>query len=215
MGKIPDNQLKKVRNFYYRDKLSMKEIADVLGVSIDAVVYFMRRHGLKRRSFSEINKLRFDKAEPSFRKNKINTEYKRELKAIGSMLYWGEGYKSEKSSYVDFSNSDSEMVKMFLKYLRNIYRVDESKFRVLLYCYSNQKVNELIDYWSKLTRISKKQFTKPYVKSNFNLNGRKMEHGMVHIRYIDKKLLLDIKDSINSYKLKFCVDGGAVNRTSL
>ncbi len=215
MGKISDGKIKRVKNLYYRDKLSMKEIAGSLNVSIDAIVYFMRKHGLKRRNFSEINKLRFDKAKPSFRKKRLDSARKKELKAIGSMLYWGEGYKSEKSSYVDFSNSDPQMIKMFLKYLRGVYRVDENKFRVLLYCYSNQNVGSLIDYWSELTGISKKQFTKPYVKNNFSQSGRKMEYGMVHIRYIDKKLLLDIKDSINSYKLKFCVGGGAVNRTSL
>lgn len=215
MGKISDSLLKKVKELYYKDKLSMKEIADNLGVSIDSVVYFMRKHGLKRRNFSEINKLRFNKKEPSFKKNLLNTALQKELRAIGSMLYWGEGYKSEKSSYVDFANSDPNMVEMFLKYLRGVYRVDENKFRILLYCYSNQKLNDLIDYWSKLTKIPKKQFTKPYVRDNFNLNGRRMEYGMVHIRYSDKKLLLDIKDSINFYKSKFRVGGRAVNYTSL
>lgn len=215
MGKINESQLKEIKNFYYDEKLGMREIADILGVSIDAVVYFMRKHGLERRNFSEINKLRFNKKEPSFKKNLLNTASQKELKAIGSMLYWGEGYKSEKSSYVDFANSDPEMVGMFLKYLRNVYRIDEDKLRVLLYCYSNQKTNKLINYWSKLTRVPKKQFTKPYIKNNFNLNGRKMEHGMVHIRYSDKKLLLDIKDSINYYKFKFRVGGRAVNYTSL
>ncbi len=94
MGKISDSLLKKVKELYYRDKLSMKEIADNFGVSIDSVVYFMRKHGLKRRNFSEINKLRFNKKEPSFKKNLLNTASQKELRAIGSMLYWGEGYKS-------------------------------------------------------------------------------------------------------------------------
>jgi len=203
MGSISDNQLKKVKTLYYKDMLSMKEIADIFGVSIDAVVYFMRRHGLKRRSFSEINKLRFDKKEPSFNEKSINSTYKKELKAIGSMLYWGEGYKSEKSSFVDFSNSDPEMIKMFLKYLRGVYHLDEKKFRVLLYCYANQDISNLIKYWSKLTKIPVNQFTKPYIRKDYNINGRKMKYGLVHIRYIDKKLLLNIKDSINLYKRKF------------
>ena len=203
MGKIPDLELEKIKKFYYEGKLSMREIADIFRVSIDAVVYFMRRHGLKRRSFSEINKLRFDKKVPSFKEKQVNSVYRKELKAIGSMLYWGEGYKSEKSSSVDFTNSDPEMIALFLKYLRNIYSINENKLRVLLYCYSDQNVNDLIKYWSKLTKIPKSQFTKPYIRKDYNINSRQMRYGLVHIRYIDKKLLLNIKDSINFYKRKF------------
>lgn len=203
MGKISDNQLRKIKDFYYRDMLSMREIASNFGVSIDAVVYFMRRHDLKRRGFSEINKLRFEKKKPSFKERPINSVYKRELRAIGSMLYWGEGYKSEKSSFVDFSNSDSEMIKMFLKYLRGVYHINEKKLRVLLYCYSNQNIDELIKYWSELTKIPINQFTKPYIRRDYNVNSRRMKRGLVHIRYIDKKLLLNIRGAIDFYKRKF------------
>ncbi len=34
-------------------------------------------------------------------------------------------------------------------------------------------------------------------------DGRKMAHGLIHIRYADKKLLLEIKNSIMLYKEKF------------
>ncbi len=39
MGKISDGKIKRVKNLYYRDKLSMKEIAGRLNVFIDAIVY--------------------------------------------------------------------------------------------------------------------------------------------------------------------------------
>lgn len=203
MAKILSSELGKIRKLYYNKKLSMREIASAFGVSIDAVVYFMRRHNLKRRNFFEINKLRFDRKAPSFKEKPINSVRKKELKAIGSMLYWGEGYKSEKSSFVDFANSDPEMISVFLEYLRSCYYINEDKLRVLLYCYSNQNINKLITYWSNLTKIQKSQFTKPYVRKDFNVNGRQMQYGLVHIRYFDKKLLLNIKESINFYKRKF------------
>lgn len=47
MGKIPDSQSGIIKSFYYKDKLGMREIATIFGVSIDAVVYFMRRRNLK------------------------------------------------------------------------------------------------------------------------------------------------------------------------
>ena len=181
----------------------MRSIADLLGVSLDAVIYFMRHFELKRRTFSEISKIKFENKKPSFKEKKINSIYEKELRAIGVMLYWGEGYKTNKSTCVDFANSDPEMIDMFVKYLNNTYELQKSKFRVLLYCYSDQNIKDLIDFWSKLTKIPKNQFTKPYVRKDFRQDGRKMKHGLVHIRYHDKKLLLNIKNYIDFYKNKF------------
>lgn len=192
-----------VKDLYYRRKFSMREVAERFGVSPDAVVYFMRRHNLPRRSFSEINRDRFEKKKPSFETRKGLNAIERELKVAGTMLYWGEGYKSERASFVDFANSDPSMVKVFVNFLRKIYKLNESKFRVLLYCYADQNVPNLIRFWSELTGIPKKQFTKPYVRKDFRGDKRKMPYGLVHIRYIDKKLLLDIKRLIVDYCDKF------------
>jgi len=87
---------------------------------------------------------------------------------------------------VDFANSDTNTVRIFLKALRKIHRVDEKRLRVFLYCYGNQKVNKLINYWSKLLNMPKSQFTKPYIKQNFdNRKIDRMPYGLVHIRYSD------------------------------
>jgi len=53
VGTIPFSKLKKVKDLYYRQLSSMKKVADVLGVSMDALVYFMRKYDLKRRSVKE------------------------------------------------------------------------------------------------------------------------------------------------------------------
>ncbi len=95
------------------------------------------------------------------------------------------------------------MVAVFLNFLRSVYELNERKFRVLLYCYADQNVGELAAFWSRLTHISTKQFIKPYVRKDFRKDGRKMEHGLVHIRYIDKKLLLSLKDLLEYYKNRF------------
>lgn len=94
--------------------------------------------------------------------------------------------------------------------------MDESRLRVYLYCYSNQDVDDLISYWSSICDIPKSQFTKPYVRKDFNPNQvRKMEHGLIHIRYSDKVILSGIKEMIDFYSssLSIRVGGGVVNRT--
>ena len=202
MPQISFDKLSLVKNLYCDKKLSMREIAEKLCVSIDAVVYFMRKYKIPRRSFVETNALLFRNKKLSFRERIKLSASQGELKLAGLMLYWSEGHKSVTSSGVDFANSDSDMIAIFLKFLRVIYRVDEKRFRILLYCYTDQNVISLINFWSKLTKIPKGQFTKPYVRKDFRKDGRKMKYGMVHIRYADKKLFFSIMKSVEEIKLK-------------
>lgn len=205
MQSIPDSQLDLIKDFYYRDQISVPAIAKKLNVSIDSAYYFFRKHGLERRTCSEEQRIRFERKKPSFTKRIIDTPELKELVVIGVMLYWGEGFKgNNKSTYssVDFANSDPVMVVLFLSFLRKVYVIDERKLRVLLYCYSDQNILELIKFWSKETGIPMTQFTKPFVRKDFNPLGAKMSKGMVHIRYSDKKLLLEIKKLIEYYSSK-------------
>lgn len=179
----------------------MGEIAEKLNCSIHSVCYFMRRHNLKRRSLVEISRRRFEAKLPSFKlKKKLSLKDER-LKIIGTVIYWGEGAKSDKTNVVDLANSDPKMVSIFIKFLRQICGVDESKLRILLYCYSNQKPLDLIKFWSKITKVSPKQFSKPYVREDFLPEKEgKMPHGLIHVRYGDKKLLMKIKEWIEDCK---------------
>lgn len=197
-----DNKSKLIKNLYLDEKLSMREIAQKLGVSIDAVVYFMRKNKIPRRSLSETSAILFKNKKLSFQEKKKLPITEEKLKLTGLVLYWSEGYKTAKSSGVDFANSDPDMVYIFVKFLRTIYKVDEKRFRVLLYCYENQNIQSLIKFWSKLTGVSEKQFSKPYIRKDFKESDRKMKYGMVHIRYADKKLFLSIMKSIEEVKLK-------------
>lgn len=203
---ISKDKLFFVKDLYLNKKLCVREIAERLKVSPDAVTAFLRRHKIPRRTFSEAQQVKFQKKPPSFIKRKLSTVRLKEIAVIGTMLYWGEGYKGNEripAHGVDFANSDYKMILLFLEFLRKVFILDEKRFRVYLYCYSDQNVSELIHFWSKLTKISKNQFSKPYIRKDFNEKSNKMSHGLIHIRYHDKKLLLEIKSMIESYVLKY------------
>jgi len=205
MAQISQSKLNKVKDLYYVKKYSMKKVGEKLGVSLDCVAYFMRKNNLKRRTLSEEQKLRFENSKPTFTTKKIN-KTNIEIRTIGAMLYWGEGYKGDDKNpakLVDFANSDPDMIRVFISFMRKSFYLDEGKFRVLLYCYADQEVSSLIDFWSKTTGISRSQFTKPYIRKDFKEKSRKMKYGLIHIRYHDKKLLLEIKKMIDSYKIKY------------
>ncbi len=210
---LSKEKLTLVRDLYLNKKLCIREVAQKLHVSPDAVENFIHRHSLPKRTQKEAQQAKYYNKPLSFKKKELNTPHLRELAAIGTMLYWAEGYKGDESNgTVDFANSDPLMVEIFLKFLHSIYQPDKTRLRVYLYCYSDQNIPKLIKFWSKLTGIPKNQFLKPYVRTDFKKEGRKMEYGMIHVRYHDKKLLLDIKSMIKSYVSRLCVGGGVVNR---
>ena len=190
----------KIKTLYWKDNLPVKEIAKDLQVSLWSLYDFMERNNIPRRSYSEANYL-VNKDKPVFRIKESLSGLEQRLKIAGIMLYWAEG--TLKGTTVDFANSDPEMIKVFLKFLRNVCGVDERRLRIYLYCHSYCDVERLKAYWHEITKISLGQFTKPYIREgSANLSKRKLLYGLIHIRYNDKKLLDIIRNWINEYVKK-------------
>lgn len=193
----------RVKKLYYQDKLSTAEVGKKLGKTVWQVIKFMKKNQLPRRSQAETHHFQFQRKKASYSKKVNLTINEQKLNLAGLMLYWGEGVKVG-TNMVDFVNSNQKMVVIFLKMLRQIYQVKESKLRILLYCYGNQNTKNLINFWSKLLKIPKKQFIKPYIRQDFNSKKiNKMPHGVIHIRYCDKKLFSQIMLEIDIIASKF------------
>ena len=193
---------KLIEKLYRKEKLSGAEIAKKLKTTQWAIIGFMARNGILRRTFKEANQICFANKPLTFSVKKRLSAKDRKLKMAGVLLYWAEGAKAngKNGCTVDFANSNPEMVRIFVKFLRKICRVDEKKLRVYLYCYSDQDIENIKNYWYSLTNIPKSQFSKPYVKNDFlPEKSGKMKYGLVHIRYADKKLLYQIDNWIKEY----------------
>jgi len=187
----------RVKELYWEKELSAKEIARQFGVSIWSLYNLMNKNDIPRRSYSEANYL-VNKDKPKFKIKEDLADEEKKLKIAGIMLYWAEG--TLKGCTVDFANSNPEMIRVFLKFLREICGAKEERIRVYLYTHSNSDINELKNYWHRITNISLNQFTKPYVREgNPNISNRKMLYGLIHIRYNDKKLLNTIEGWIKEY----------------
>lgn len=189
---------------WYNQGLGVREICERLNVSIDAGYYFFRKNNIKRRNRSENRAIQFERKKPSFKLRSNLTIEEKKLKIAGIMLYWAEGSKWSGEKNIDFANSDFAIIKIFLDFLRRICRIDEKKLRIYLYCYSNQNPNQLIEFWAKCTKISKRQFTKPYIRRDFKRSKKeKMKNGLIHVRYYDKKLFTLIMQWISEYAKKY------------
>lgn len=172
---------------FYTDGLTGPEVATRLNLSVKQVYDSLRRQGIPRKSLLEQNRIRFEKKPLSFSFKERLSFRERELLVAGIMLYYGEGAKT--GCTVDFANSDPVLLKLFLKFLRNICGINEKKLRFYLYCFSDQKSSSLIRFWCSQLGVERGQFTKPYVRSTSNKGKRTMVSGVLHIRYSDKRLL--------------------------
>ena len=188
----------KVRDLYWNKQYNINQVAKRLGLSFWSLYGFMNRNNIQRRLPAEANYV-VSRDKPQFKIKENLSFLDEKLKIAGIMLYWAEG--TLKGQTVDFVNSNRDMVRIFLKFLRQVCGVDDRRLRLYLYAYSYLDLKKTKNHWKNITGIPINQFTKPYVrKGNLNLSRRKLPYGLVHIRYNDKKLLLVIKSWIENYR---------------
>lgn len=200
--------------------LIYKEILNRLPISKGSLSYWLRTIELTdaqkqriynknlhiRKKFVEYNTLKHREA-VSKKENIFNTARKeigslseRELKTIGIALYWAEGYKANSAKYVEFTNSDPDMIRLMMKWFREICYVADSKFRIRIQLHNERALNNAIEFWSLSTNIPRSQFTKPYIRISPTSQKKSencLHYGICHIRISDIKLLEKIKGWIN------------------
>ncbi|KKT82196.1 MAG: hypothetical protein A3B99_03595 [Candidatus Yanofskybacteria bacterium RIFCSPHIGHO2_02_FULL_44_12b] len=118
---------------------------------------------------------------------------------IGLIIWWTEGTKAYKRKEykntwvynIDVTNTNPEIIKLFLNFLRNDIGLDESRLRLQLQIHEGDNQEEIEKFWSKLTKISRNRFTKTIIRPAGNKTGK--SRGTCKIRYSDKKkyLVLD------------------------
>ncbi len=95
----------------------------------------------------------------------------RELWLMGVMLYSAEGSKQKEnnvSQNVQFCNSDPEIIKVFIKWLLDICKIDKKNiyFRIHLHENSKKRLSKVQKYWSKVTKFPVKYFQNITWKKN-------------------------------------------------
>lgn len=108
-----------------------------------------------------------------------------------SLLYWCEGGKSHFQG-LNFTNSDPHLVRTFLFLLRKGFNLDEGKFRPCIHLHKYHNIKSQINFWSKITKIPKSQFIKPFLKLNTGKRIRKDYPGCIGIRYHSNDLARQI-----------------------
>jgi transcriptional regulator with XRE-family HTH domain len=94
-------------------------------------------------------------------KQKLGVISDRDIYCIGLGLYWGEGYKRGSQEF-GFTNSDANMVLFYLRWLETVFEIKKNDLilRVSINEMHRSRMNEVEQFWSKLTGVPRTQFTK-------------------------------------------------------
>lgn len=80
----------------------------------------------------------------------------------GTVAYWSEG--SKRSKDVKFSNSDPEMIRLFLPWSCRYLDITPERFTIMLHLHAGQDEAETYAFWSKRTQLPPEQFGKSFIK---------------------------------------------------
>jgi hypothetical protein len=120
----------------------------------------------------------------------------------GCMLFWAEGSKDR--NVVDFTNSDPDMVHLFLQFLRRSFGVTDDQLRLLLNCYVGQglTLEEVEDWWLRRLDIPRSCLRKHTVNKNSRVSSRKRRtllYGTARLRVCSTFIVQSIYGSIQEF----------------
>jgi hypothetical protein len=89
------------------------------------------------------------------------------------MLYWAEGARNQNS--VRFSNSDPEMVRTFVDFLRRYFDVADEQIRLTCHLYADhaERQREIEQFWLDLTRLPEASLCRSVVNVYSKYSARK------------------------------------------
>lgn len=191
----------KVVELYTIKRLSIQQISEHLDISTYRIQRTLKKNGIAKRTISEAITAcyitRFGMKE--FVIKQELTHHDELLKVAGIMLYWGEG--SKRGNAVGLSNSNPDLIKLFLHFLRTICGVAEDRIRISIHYYEDLDPEELVLFWSRVTKVHRSQFYKPWLHVRKKGTYRSPSlYGTILVTYSDKKLLKLILQWIEEYK---------------
>jgi len=172
----------------YSKGFSMMEIAQEIGHSLSGVKYWMDKLNIPRRSRSEANYLKYNPAGDPFKIKKLKTRKDIELFNLGIGLFLGEGTKKTKH-HVILTNTNPKILKLFLKFLKEICGVKNRKIKVALNIFDDVDLKEALSFWRKSLRISRSMFRTSIIrKSRGGTYKNKSKYGTLTIYVSNTKL---------------------------
>lgn len=174
---------------------SYGEISSILGVSKSTLSYWLHKVEMtnkQRKSLLEKQQNGRIKGAQKRRDWRITREQmilnkaakeismisKRELWLLGTIAYWCEGSKQKAnniSGRVIFANSDPFLIKLFIKWLKEICKIPNERLVYTLYIHETGNPEQSLNYWSQVVGIETDCFTKTILKKHKISTSRKYD----------------------------------------
>jgi transposase-like protein len=197
------------------DALSVKEIAHRLGVSQASVSVWVRdvhltahqRKEVVERARARRNRSRshhFRERRRSFQDEGRTRAREHDPKhAVACMLYWAEGSKSRNAA--QFVNSDPEMVRFFVDFLRADLGVTDAEFRIDCNLFADhiERQREIEQFWLDTLRLPpsclRKSTVNVYSKHSKKKRQNRLPYGTVRVCVHSTRVVQSIYGAIQEY----------------
>ena len=136
---------------------------------------------------------------------KVGLINKRELMLIEASLYWAEGYKNFNTArknypYIGFSNSDPQMMRVFIAFLKDVLGIGSEKLRLEVHIYPQQSLSDARMYWHQVTGISA-DWIKAYVVVSPTSRGKRpknlLPYGTAYLRINSRQEFFKVRGLID------------------
>jgi hypothetical protein len=124
----------------------------------------------------------------------------RPLHMAGCMLYWAEGAKDRTKMY--FVNSDANMLRMFMRFLREEMNVPDSEIVIYIHCHTAdvQLIEQIQSYWLRALNLPSSSLRKTiHKRGNPDVRHNTLENGVCTIRVYRVDLIQHIYGAIQEY----------------
>lgn len=138
---------------------------------------------------------------------KTSSLTKSELFIAGVALYWAEGFKHAAEGRIGFCNSDLEMMKFMIKFLKTCLAVktEEISPRLTVNITFKDNVSRIEKFWSDELKLPLPQFTKPFFQRTTprkHYENPEDYHGVlrIHVRK-SSRLLTKMRGYLEGFKI--------------
>jgi AcrR family transcriptional regulator len=195
--------------------LSMKDIARHVGVSLSSVSLWVRDIELddvqhaslrcraaRRRGEATAARARAVRRQAQDR-GRERARRSDPLHIAGCMLFWAEGDKQRNS--VRLSNSDPDLLRLFVAFLRGCYDAEVARIAVTCYLFADhlERQREIENFWLRtlgLPRSSlRKSIVNVYSKYSQKKRCNKLPYGTCKVAYCDTAVAHSIYGAIQEY----------------
>ncbi len=130
-----------------------------------------------------------------------------DLYLAGCMLYWAEGSKDRKS--IGLVNCDDNLLRMFIRFLRECFAVKNEEIRIGITCYTGNglTVEQIENHWLDVLSLARDNLNKTaidYDKRPSKIKHSKHPYGMCSIRVHKMPIVQEIFGAIQEF-------GGFIN----